>query len=150
MALQDDVRNLASLPAFRTLEPEALRLIAFSAETRILRTGDALFRKGDASDGGYVVRSGSFTIEFGSGSASILRPPALIGDLALIIESDRPATVTAREPSSVLRISRALFRRILSEYPGSAAQLRRAMAQRLIGMQQDLNGLPLSDDAPTG
>lgn len=149
MTLQDDVRNLASLPAFRELAPEALRLIAFSAETRILRTGDALFRKGDASDGGYVVRSGSFRIESVSGPATILRPPTLIGDLALLIESDRPATVLAREPSSVLRISRALFRRILSEYPDSAAQLRRAMAQRLVAMQQELNGLVSGGETPS-
>ena len=42
MALQDDIRGLASLAPFSDLEPEALRLVALSAETRILRAGDFL------------------------------------------------------------------------------------------------------------
>ena len=58
MALDDDVRDLARLPLFQEIEPEALRLLAFSAETKILRLGDVLFRKGEPSDSGYFILSG--------------------------------------------------------------------------------------------
>ena len=147
MGLQDDVRNLSSLPAFGELEPDALRLLAFSAETRILRTGDTLFRTGDPSDGAYVVRSGSFTVAPEVGSATILRAPALVGEVALLVETARPATLTAREPSSVLKISRVLFRRILSEFPSSAVQMRRSMARRLAALQRDFNSVRLAGEA---
>ena len=72
MALQDDVRTLASNPTLRDLEPDALRLIAFSAETRILRAGDVLFRVGDLSDGGYVVLSGGIALETDGSPALIV------------------------------------------------------------------------------
>jgi CRP-like cAMP-binding protein len=140
MALVDDVRDLARNPTLRDLEPEALRLIAFSAETRILRAGDILFRRGDVSDGGYVVLSGSIALETG-GPATIVRAPMLLGDAALITETSRPATALAREPSSVLKISRTLFHRVLTEYPDSAVRLRRTLANRLDALSQDLDML---------
>jgi CRP-like cAMP-binding protein len=138
MALQDDVRNLASNPTLRDLEPDALRLIAFSAETRILRAGDTLFHIGDPSDGGYVVLSGGIALEMGAGPALVARPPALIGDSALIAETARPCTAVAREASSVLKISRALFHRVLSEHPDSAERLRRSLGIRLLNLRDDL------------
>lgn len=144
MALHDDVRNLASNPTLRDLDADALRLIAFSAETRILRAGDVLFRIGDASDAGYVVLSGAIALETTGAPATIVRAPALIGDSALITETVRSATALAREPSSVLKISRALFRRVLSEYPDSAARLRKTLADRLLALRRDLDAVRMS------
>ena len=139
MALQDDVRNLARNPTLSDLDPEGLRLIAFSGETRILRKGDVLFRFGDESDGGYVIFSGSLALESGRAPALILGPPALIGDTALITDTICHGTAIALEPSSVLRISRALFRRVLSEYPESAARLLDTLTGRLRALVGDLD-----------
>ena len=124
MALQDDVRTLMSLPAFQHLDPEAVRLIAFSAETRILRAGDMLFRRGDSSDGGFAVLSGAIGLAVSFGRETLVRAPALIGELALVTETTRPATAIAREPTSVLKVPRTLYRRILAEYPESAERVR--------------------------
>jgi len=134
MALDDDVRNLARNAAFSELEPEALRLLAFSAETRILRAGDVLFRRGEMADGGFVILSGSIALTTqndGSEAERILGPQSVIGNLAMIAETRRPATAMAREPSSVLKISRTLFHRILEEFPQSAERLRLRMAKNL-------------------
>lgn len=139
MALQDDVRSLASNPTLRDLEPDALRLIAFSAEKRELRAGDILFRMGEISDGGYVVLSGSLTLEAGNGPATVAYPPALIGDSALIAETARPCTAVALEPSSIMAISRGLFQRVLTENPESAVRLRRLLATRLLALSEDLD-----------
>lgn len=141
MGLQDDVRNLASNPTLQELEPEALRLIAFSAETRILRAGDVLFRMGEASDGGYVVLSGAIAFEDGAAPALTVRPPALVGDLALIAETIRPCTALACEPSSVLKIPRALFHRVLSEFPVSAARVGRTFGGRVVALRDELEKL---------
>ena len=141
MALRDDVRNLTSLPAFRDLDPEAVRMIAFSAETRILRSGDVLFRRGDMSDGGFVVLSGSIGLAASPGRETLVRAPALIGELALVAETMRPATAVAREPTSVLKVPRALYRRILAEYPEAAERLRAIAAAKLFAMRDELEGL---------
>ena len=62
MALVDDVDRLARIPVFTVLEPEALRLLAFACETRIILAGTPLFRRGAVSDGGYLVLSGTFEV----------------------------------------------------------------------------------------
>ena len=115
MALQDDVRNLASLPAFRDLDPEAVRL--------------------------FVVLSGAIGVEDATGRETLVRAPALLGEMALVAETLRPATAIAREPTSVLKVPRVLYRRILAEYPDSAARVRAAVAARLFTMRRDLEGL---------
>jgi len=141
MALQDNVRNLAKNPTLRDLEPDALRLIAFSAETRILRAGDVLFRRGETSDSGFVVLSGAVALQTGTGEATIVRAPTLIGESALVTETTRGATATAREPSSVLRITRALFHRVLAEFPDSATRLHDSLRERLIALTEELEGV---------
>ncbi len=141
MALQDNVRNLAMNPTLRDLEPDALRLIAFSAETRILRAGDVLFRRGETSDAGFVLLSGALALETGVGHAAVVRPPTLVGESALVTETTRGATALAREPSSVLRITRALFHRVLAEYPDSATRLHRTLLDRLLVLTHELDAV---------
>lgn len=141
MALQDDIRGLSGLPPFSELEPGALRLIALSAETRILRAGDVLFRRGEASDGGFVVLGGTVALENGGGPPVVVKPPALVGEAALLAETTRPCDARARAPASVLKIPRDLFRRVLAEYPDSAVRLRRTVAERALALQAEFDGL---------
>ena len=154
MGLEDDIGKLARNPAFAVLEPEALRLIGFSAETRILRAGDVLFRRDEISNGGFVVLTGSIALDVsghGAATARIVRPPGLIGDLALLTETRRPATAIAREPSTVLRISRQLFHRVLLEFPDSAERLRQSLSERLGQFVSELGAMRETlapDDVP--
>jgi CRP-like cAMP-binding protein len=141
MGVEEIIGKLARIPAFAGIEPEALRLLAFSAETRILRAGDVLFRRDEISNDGFVVLVGSIAMDAsgdGAVTARIVRPPALIGDLALLTQTRRPATAIAREPSTVLRISRLLFRRVLNEFPDSAERLRQSLGARLLQFTGEL------------
>lgn len=144
MSLEDDISKLSRIPALTVLGPEALRLIAFSAETRILRAGDILFRKDEASNGGFALLSGSIALDasdHGSGTARIVRAPGLLGETALVCQTLRPATAIAREPASVLRISRQLFHRVLAEFPASAEALRQYLGTRLRQFTSELSAL---------
>jgi CRP-like cAMP-binding protein len=124
MALDDDIALLARVPLFASLGQEPLRLLAFSAETRFLRGGDVLFREGHAAEAGYVVVEGSFMLTSTAGIAERqVGPGALLGEIALIVETLRPATATAREASTAMRIPRTLFRRILTEFPDTARRV---------------------------
>lgn len=157
MAIEDDIRNLARNPTLATLDPEALRQLAVAAETRILRNGEVLFRRDEPSDGGYVLVSGSIALDpsdHGQGvhgqrvhgqAAHIVRPPTLIGDMALIAKTKRPATAIAREPTTTLKISRTLFHRILDELPRSAERLKRVLSDRLLQFLRELEGIAASE-----
>jgi len=153
MGLEDDIGKLARIPAFAVIEPEALRLIAFSAETRILRAGDVLFRRDEISNDGFAVLAGSIALDTssdGAVTARIVRPPGLIGDLALLTQTRRPATAIAREPSTVLRISRLLFRRVLDEFPDSAERLRQSQGARLLQFTGELGAVRRRRLTPEG
>lgn len=141
MRLEEDIGKLARHPTFAVIEPEALRLIAFSAERRMLHAGDVLFRRDEISNGGFLVLSGSIAVDpsgHGAATARIVRPPGLIGDLALLTHTRRPGTAIAREPSTVLRISRQLFHRVLQEFPESAQRLRQSLSERLLQFTGEL------------
>jgi CRP-like cAMP-binding protein len=134
MALDDDIATLSRAPLFNLLDRDALRLVAFAAENRVLRAGDMLFRKGDRSDGGYVVSRGAIALDAdddGSPATFVAGPASLIGQTALFTGIPRPATATAREASTVIRISPSLMRRVLEEFPGAAEAMRHALVEEL-------------------
>ena len=62
MALDEDMALLARQPLLSLMERDALRLLAFAAESRILRAGDVLFRAGEPSDGAVLVVSGAIAL----------------------------------------------------------------------------------------
>ncbi len=129
--LNDEIDLLASLPLFSVFERDALRLIAFSADTRILRAGDVLFRKNENSDAGFLMLSGTVTLDEGddgSPSAAIYGRGSLIGQYALLAPTMRPATAVMREPGAVLKITRTLMTRVLDTYPETAERLRSGIA----------------------
>ncbi len=137
MALDEDMAALMKAPFFGLLETDAMRLIAFAAETRGLKPGDLLFRKGDRADGAYVVVRGAIALDArddGSPALFVAEPGALIGQTALFLRGPRSATAIAREASIVMRISPTLLRRVLEEYPTAASVLFDAMVKDLLGV----------------
>lgn len=141
MALDDDIAVLSQAPLFNLLERDALRLVAFASENRAYREGDVLFRKGDRSDGGYVVSRGAIALDAhddGSPSAFIAGPGSLIGQAALFARIERHATATAREPSAIIRVTPSLMRRVLEEFPDAAAAIQEAMAEELTRLTEGL------------
>ncbi len=141
MALDDDIAILSRAPLFNLLERDALRLVAFASETRNLRAGDVLFRKGDRSDGGYVVSRGAVALdagEDGAPAAFVAGPGSLVGQAALFTRIARPATATAQEDSAVIRVTPSLMRRVLEEFPAAAAAMQEAMAEELARLTQGL------------
>lgn len=132
MSIDDDVALLAGVPTFQVLGYDALRVLAIGSEHRELARGDVLFRAGEAADAGFVVQHGGFRLTSeGAPSEEVLAGPgALIGELALIVPMQRPATATAVEYSVVVRIGRTLFQRVLESDPEAARRLRDDLAAR--------------------
>lgn len=143
MALSDDIALLAALPAFAGFEQGALRRLALSAQTRPMRAGDVLYRLGEPAEGGFVIVNGAIALRDDAGRVQERAGPGcLLGELALVIETDWRATAVAEDDGAVLRLSRALIGRVLEEYPLSAAALQQAIALQLqrLAMELDVVG----------
>jgi len=134
MTIEDDIAFLERIPSLALLGRPALRVIAMGSENRTLRAGEVLFQAGDTADGGYVVQQGSLALKpdtLGNGAQEIVVGPAtLLGELSLLIENTRPLTATALDRTSVIRISRSLFLKMLEGFPDAAARLRDHIAAR--------------------
>jgi CRP-like cAMP-binding protein len=144
MALDDDMALLGRQPLLSLMERDALRLLAFAAESRILRAGDVLFRAGEPSDGAILVVSGTIAVttqDDGRPAEEIVGPGALIGELSLFTSLPRPATAIAREPTQVMRLPRSVMRRVLGESPDSAEAIMAAIGDRLRGFVRELKAV---------
>jgi CRP-like cAMP-binding protein len=133
MTIEDDIAFFERVPTLGLLGRDALRILAIGAESRYVHNGEVLFSTGEEADAGFVIQEGSFSL---AASQAVNTEPlvvgrgALIGELALITEMTRPATATALEPSTVLRIPRSLFLKMLDGFPSAAAKLRDILTAR--------------------
>jgi CRP-like cAMP-binding protein len=132
MTIEDDMAFLEHIPVLRRLGAAALRILAIGAESFDVQTGQVLFSAGETADGAYIIQRGSFSLDTGKSDQSevVAGPGTLLGESALLAETRRPATARAREDSTVLRISRTMFLRILDGYPDAALRLRELIASR--------------------
>jgi CRP-like cAMP-binding protein len=140
MSIEDDVALLERVPTLRLLGTAALRMLAIGSEQRDFARDDLLFYIGDDADAGFIVQRGAFrvTLEDGSGAEVVAGPGALIGELALVVAMQRPATAIALEHSSVIRIARSLFQRVLESDPAAARRLRDEFANRTSQIASDI------------
>jgi CRP-like cAMP-binding protein len=138
MTIEDDVALLERVPTFRLLGMAALRMVAIGSEQRSFARGGVLFNAGEEADAGFVVQRGAFRVVGGGGASVIAGPGSLIGELSLITAIRRPSTATALESSSVIRITRSLFQRVLESDPIAAQRLRDEMASRTSQIASDI------------
>jgi CRP-like cAMP-binding protein len=130
MSIEDEIAFLAQVPMLRRLGEGALRSLAIASETYTMTAGEVLFGIGETADGAYIIQRGSVTLAPERGAELVAGPGALLGESALLAVTRRPATATAREPCTVLRIARSTFLKILDSYPDAAARLRDSLMAR--------------------
>lgn len=135
MSLESDIDILADVALFAGLSRDQLRLLAFGAEHRSLRAGEYLYRADARADAGFVVAAGRVQlVRDGAWGRKVLGeagPGTLLGELALIAETQRGSSALTLEACEVIRISRPLFRRMLQEFPEIAEDLQARIAAEL-------------------
>ena len=141
MSIEDEIIFLERVPMLRPLGNGALRSLAIAAETYAMQPGEVLFTAGEDADGAYIVQRGSVTLTPLQGAETVASPGTLIGESALLAETKRPATATAREASMLMRVSRATFLKILDSYPDAAQRLRDHLALRANQWARDMENV---------
>jgi CRP-like cAMP-binding protein len=141
MSIEEDIAFLERVPTLALLGREALRILAIGAESRYLHDGNVLFTQGEPADAGYVLQEGLLSLGPVRGNAEPLTvgPGTLLGELALLTETMRPVTATAVEPSTVIRIPRTLFLKMLEGYPEAAVRLRDSFVARAEHSESDMH-----------
>ncbi len=129
-------QSFALMDLFRGLDRAALDQVIQESVWLRLSGGDTLFRQGDPADCLYTVVSGRLEaiIQEEGGGDPVVRPigrGTCVGEMALLTDAPRSATVRAVRDSELIRLPKAAFDRLLQAHPQAAVELSRTLARRL-------------------
>jgi NTE family protein len=128
---------LARTPLFSGVDPDLIEQLAAKSRTRRLATGKWLFREGDLGDEMYVVRAGRLEVVDEGADAVIreYRRGDALGELALLTDSPRSASVRAARATEVISVDQADFTELLRSSPALSSALNRSLSRRLQDMR---------------
>jgi NTE family protein len=124
---------LARTPLFSGVDPELVEQLAARSRTRRLAQGKWLFRERDPGDEMYVVRAGRLEVVDEGADAVIgeYRRGDALGELALLTDSPRSASVRAARATEVIAVDQADFTELLRSSPALSSALNRSLSRRL-------------------
>lgn len=135
MQLNDEVKMLRQVPLFVGVSPAKLKLLAFTSDRVLYRAGEVLFRQGDVADAAFVILSGSADVVVDSSKGPIkvaeVAENAIVGEIAILCDITRTATVVALTQVEALRISKDTFIKMLADFPEMTIEVLRVLADRL-------------------
>ena len=135
MEFSDAVQVLRGTPIFSRLDPARLKLIAFASQYLTFEDGEALFHVGEASDGAYLIDEGEVSIlaekDGHEVPVAVLGRHDLFGEMAILRNSPRVATVRARGRLGVLRINGDMFLGMVTEDPDVALAVMRILCDKI-------------------
>ncbi|MEO0679075.1 MAG: cyclic nucleotide-binding domain-containing protein [Pseudomonadota bacterium] len=135
MKFEAEVNALQRTPMFQGVDPSRLRLLAFMGEDRTFRDGEYVVRQGETSDNAYLILEGGadVVVEFVDTSSIVarLKESEVFGEIAMLCETPRTASVRASGEMRTLMFEREGMLRLLREFPEMAVEMSRSLAQRL-------------------
>lgn len=141
--LNSEARSLQELPLFANLDANKLKFLAFTSERLVYHPGEVLMTQGDDGNDAYVILSGAAEVVIATkGSEQVLfelGANKLVGELALLCDSQRTATVRARLETVALRLNRDVFSEMARQDPHFSFEMTRELGRRLILTTGELN-----------
>jgi CRP-like cAMP-binding protein len=135
VSLNEEVELLRNIPMFANIEPSKLKLLAFTSERMAFKDGDVLFRQGEQGDSAYVIIGGEadVIVDTPKGPLTVakLKRNDIVGEIAILCDVPRTATVKAATKLEAMVIAKDLFFRLIMEFPQMAVEIMRELARRL-------------------
>jgi signal transduction histidine kinase len=129
------LNDLRQVPLFADLSEVDLEQLHRMAETVSLPAGQIVLREGDSGDSLYVVLHGELEVTKRQGSQDVLlawyKPTQFFGEMALLEQAPRSASVRTLRESRLLVVSQAAFQRLLSCSPSASLKMLHTVTSRL-------------------
>ncbi len=131
---------IRQVPMFSELDADDLEELASIVEERIINPNKDLFLEGDAGDAVYLIVKGHVRVYLGGGdrpetTLNELGPGACIGEMAVLDQEPRSASVRALERTRTLRVPGDGFKRLMSQRP----EMSEAIVTDLVARMRRLN-----------
>ncbi len=135
MGLKEETELLQAVPLFATVAPSKLKLLAFTSDFLTFAENEVLFEQGNVGDSVFVIVSGDADVLLDTRSGPLtvatLSRHDVIGEIAVLCNMPRTATVRATSELTALRMNKSLFSDMVFEFPQVAVEIMRGIALRL-------------------
>jgi len=136
MSINEEVEMLRKIQLFAKVEPAKLKLLAFTSERLTFNAGQEVCHQGEAGDAMYVILGGRADVlidKQGGGQIKVaeLTRHGFFGDIAILCDVPRTATILATEHLLTLKITKDMFYRMVQEFPTMAVEMLRELGHRL-------------------
>ena len=139
MTIDQEVELLRNIPLFAKVDPAKLKLLAFASERAVFAPGETLFHQGDPGDAAFMIVSGNCrvfrNVEGRDETLGTMGPGEVFGEMAILLDEPRAASVEATDAVTVLVLDKATFTEGLG-IEGWTGALVRALAQRFRDLEQ--------------
>jgi len=133
--LNEEVEVLRNIPLFSKIEPARLKLLAFTSDRLTFQEGQDLCVQGEMGNDAFIIVEGACDVIISTPGGPIkvaeAHKYAFVGEIAILCDVPRTATVRARTKVTVLRITKELFFRMVLEFPQMGVEVMRELAARL-------------------
>lgn len=134
---QTSLGFLRQIPLFSELSAEQLMAISEIAQEAVYADGEVIFEQGTLGQHLYVLVSGEATVRTGGLELATLRAGECFGELALLDNSTRSATVEAGKDVACIKLARMDFQDLLDVSPDLSRSVMRVISQRVRDCLQD-------------
>lgn len=145
MSLEEDANLLAKVELFQNVAPRRLKLLALASSRVLFSTGQNLCIEGEEGNEAFILIAGEADVKIKtpSGVATVarLKRNDIVGEMAILREMPRNATVTAVSDLTTLRIGKQDFLNLMKEFPEVTVEVMRSLAERLAKTTSDLANL---------
>ena len=135
MDLLQETDLLRKIPMFAKLNASKLKLLAFTSDLVMYEPGDAVFYVGDPADCAYIIVEGAIDVmtetDAGNLVSLTLHENQLFGEMAVLSNAPRSATLKASGKATVMKISAEMFLKLLSENSDLALDVLRQLSGKL-------------------
>jgi len=141
---------LKAVPLFSSLPDEQLRMLIPVVARKAVARSTSVITGGDATDSLYIVISGRLKVMMSDAEGkevilTILGPGEYFGEMGLIDDAPRSASVVAIEPCELLYISKRDFKKCLADNAEMAMAVMRGLVRRLREADRKIGSLALLD-----
>ncbi len=133
--LSNEVELLRRVPLFSGIESSRLKLLAYTSDVITYQPGQTIMRQGDIGDAAYVIIKGDADVSVKTDGGPIpvaqLHDGDFLGEIAILCDTPRTATIVAKTELQALRIRKEPFFEMLRQFPEMAVEMTRLLAERL-------------------
>ena len=146
-----DIAVVRALPLFAGVDAARLKLLVFTSRRLLFPKGGVLLRQGDPSDSAYVIIEGVVEAQWESAEGRValnqIGKNSIVGELGIVSQAPRSATVRAVTDVVALRIRGDVLLSLIAEFPDIALAIMRDQTRRMVTAQDRLAQLAVQTQA---